>query len=412
MTSNRSYRDAIPKNIVREEIVKGIGTQFDPEFAKIMVHMIDLDTEYRMQESETGASLSPKTHLRCEKIYYDCTEGVAITKNMTEIRLCSHPDNGAAYEESLPSLIVFDSLDGGVHPGEEENKNLLYFEYARIRLDGKVEEYNIRKSEVTVNENETSLGSARMGEPESEQRYVIEAVRYRDHMLVSISDENRTIKVILALPDTSRFAYISIGGEKCFIHSIHVDKSDAEIGPDVIPRITEEISFIKGRPVGDIPNIQVDSWCGEATEGIPVGDGLTLKFHGMSLPAARLVWHCPYISVFSSANGQRDGAKFREYLLLRMNGEDWSSDEHVENDVRMEQRDDFEGWNVWKEKNKEGMDYTVEIRREENTITMRTENLGIALSSTTTILDGREDIYVAITGDLCAVTDIHILRNE
>ncbi|MBQ4232958.1 MAG: HD-GYP domain-containing protein, partial [Lachnospiraceae bacterium] len=36
MTSNRSYRSAIPQQIVREEIVKGAGTQFDPEFAIIM----------------------------------------------------------------------------------------------------------------------------------------------------------------------------------------------------------------------------------------------------------------------------------------------------------------------------------------------------------------------------------------
>ena len=52
MTSNRSYRSAIPQHIVREELVKGTGTQFDPEFAGIMIRMVDEDTEYRMQESE------------------------------------------------------------------------------------------------------------------------------------------------------------------------------------------------------------------------------------------------------------------------------------------------------------------------------------------------------------------------
>lgn len=50
MTSNRSYRNAIPQHIVREELVKGMGTQFDPEFAKAMLHLIDVDTEYQMQE--------------------------------------------------------------------------------------------------------------------------------------------------------------------------------------------------------------------------------------------------------------------------------------------------------------------------------------------------------------------------
>ena len=52
MTSNRSYRRAIPQEQVREELVKGVGTQFDPEFAKAMIRMVDRDTDYRMRELE------------------------------------------------------------------------------------------------------------------------------------------------------------------------------------------------------------------------------------------------------------------------------------------------------------------------------------------------------------------------
>ena len=37
MTSNRSYRDAMPQEKVRAEIEKGRGTQFDPECADIML---------------------------------------------------------------------------------------------------------------------------------------------------------------------------------------------------------------------------------------------------------------------------------------------------------------------------------------------------------------------------------------
>ena len=36
--------------MVRAEIEKGKGTQFDPQFAEIMIEMIDADTDYRMQE--------------------------------------------------------------------------------------------------------------------------------------------------------------------------------------------------------------------------------------------------------------------------------------------------------------------------------------------------------------------------
>ena len=410
MTSNRSYRNAIPQHIVREELVKGMGTQFDPQYAKIMLQMIDHDTEYRMQETESGANLAPTTSVRCDSIYHDCTEGVIVTKKPAHIRLCSQPDDGFAEDEYLPTLIVFDALDGQVHPGEENNKDLLYFEYARIRFDGQVVEGGTRKVEVRPCDGETSVERADFGEPERGQRYVVEAARYRDHALIRISNEERMFEVILALPDTSRFVYIAVGGEHCYIHNILVESGGAEIGADDIPRIAEEISFIKGCPEGDVPNIQVDSWRTEATEGIPVGDGMTLTFHTMSLPTARLVWHCPFISVFSASDGRVNGADFREYMLLRLDGENWESDEHVKNKVTVDQKPGFEGWNAWKEKNKQGLDCTVTIRKEENQVIMRTENLNIAVSSVTTILDDVNDVYVALTGDQCAITNIRVIR--
>lgn len=50
MTSNRSYRNCLDQSIVRGEIERGVGRQFDPKFAKIMLHIIDEDTEYQLHE--------------------------------------------------------------------------------------------------------------------------------------------------------------------------------------------------------------------------------------------------------------------------------------------------------------------------------------------------------------------------
>jgi putative two-component system response regulator len=50
MTSHRSYRDIIPQDHVKSEIEKGMGTQFDEKFARIMLEMIAEDTEYTMHE--------------------------------------------------------------------------------------------------------------------------------------------------------------------------------------------------------------------------------------------------------------------------------------------------------------------------------------------------------------------------
>ena len=50
MSSKRSYRKPLTQSYVRSEIEKGMGTQFDPVFAKIMLEIIDEDTEYRLRE--------------------------------------------------------------------------------------------------------------------------------------------------------------------------------------------------------------------------------------------------------------------------------------------------------------------------------------------------------------------------
>ena len=52
MTSNRSYRKALPQDVVRSEIEKGRGTQFDPEIAEIMLQIIDEDKQYMLRQGE------------------------------------------------------------------------------------------------------------------------------------------------------------------------------------------------------------------------------------------------------------------------------------------------------------------------------------------------------------------------
>lgn len=53
MASNRSYRSALPQEVVRQEIQKGKGRQFDPAIADIMLQMIDEDKEYKMCQKDT-----------------------------------------------------------------------------------------------------------------------------------------------------------------------------------------------------------------------------------------------------------------------------------------------------------------------------------------------------------------------
>ena len=50
MASTRSYRSYLPQDRIKKEIIEGRGKQFSPEFADIMLQMIEEDTEYDMHE--------------------------------------------------------------------------------------------------------------------------------------------------------------------------------------------------------------------------------------------------------------------------------------------------------------------------------------------------------------------------
>ena len=135
MTSRRSYRDPIPQQLVREELVKGIGTQFDPFYAKIMIHLIDLDSEYMMKENKVKSTVENIEPLVCEAYRSTVSDGILLTNNVTHIHLSSYMSDERK-RENIPSYVLFDSLDGRIHDDERKRRDLLYNEYAIIRSDG------------------------------------------------------------------------------------------------------------------------------------------------------------------------------------------------------------------------------------------------------------------------------------
>ena len=400
MTSKRSYRDPIPQDKVREEIVKGIDTQFDPEFAKIMLHMIDLDTEYQMKEHEELKELSGKKELICHEYKTTYSEGIIINQNLSKINLNYTPDHNYDAENSLPSIILFDSLDGRVQIDERKQKDMLYFEYAEIRFDGKIQDHNTRKIQTEIIEKDETDELA-------EYDYEIQAVRYKDHLLIEIINTVQIIRVIIALPDSTRFTYIALTGEHCTINKVEIQKSEQQISQNYIPRIAEEISYINV-PAGDVPNIQIDGWCSDSTFGIPVRDEMEFTFHTMSLPTARLIWHCSYVILFYSDDKKPGGKGFKNFGLVRLDGENWQSEDSSGIKMHITKTDDFEGWDAWKEKNKQGFDCSVLFKRNGNQITVLTENCGISIKCIVTVEEDVPEIYAALTGDQCAITNIHI----
>ena len=49
MSSDRSYRTHLPQEKIRSELENGKGSQFDPNFADIMLSILDEDKDYRLR---------------------------------------------------------------------------------------------------------------------------------------------------------------------------------------------------------------------------------------------------------------------------------------------------------------------------------------------------------------------------
>ena len=56
MTSNRSYRKTMDQAAVRQQIEMGRETQFDPDFADILLQMIDEDNDYKLRDHENTSA--------------------------------------------------------------------------------------------------------------------------------------------------------------------------------------------------------------------------------------------------------------------------------------------------------------------------------------------------------------------
>ena len=128
----------------------------------------------------------------------------------------------------------------------------------------------------------------------------------------------------------------------------------------------------------------------------------------MGLPTARLVWHTAYVDIFYSPDRMPEGEGYMEYAFIRLDGENWEAEELADNKTIVNRNDDFEGWDTWKEANKKGFDCTVHFSVEGNKIITTTQNQGISLRNVTTILVEPPELYVSLTGDQCAITNIRI----
>lgn len=224
MTSMRSYRETIPQQKVREELVKGMGTQFDPVFAKTMLHLIDLDTEYRMQELANGTDSSFDSSLICEKNYQSCTTGILMNDCISRIHFTCRPLLRNSGQECMPAAVLFDSLDALAPETEKKKKDLNYYEFALIRLDGE----NWHTDDQVSNETEVEMTEAFPGwdEWKNRQKQGIECAvslrREGDAVLLRTENLGIRIQSRITVRNFGGVIYAALTGDQCVLADIRV----------------------------------------------------------------------------------------------------------------------------------------------------------------------------------------------
>ena len=395
MTTRKRYRDAMPGFMAREAFLKGAGEEFDPDFAAIMVRIMDSEAG----EQADGSRKDLETEIVCSDYRENVSMGIPVDSSIRRISFeCERSEEPDVF--SAPSIILFDSFDGRTHANNRDIERYGYLEYAEIWFD----EHSVITA-ATKAEERSIEDNLTVTDPDGDPRYEIIAGRYGDHLKLTLRSADYAKEMIVALPNLSKASYIGLTGEHCRVFNIQTELTGEKAGEDYIPRIADAVSYIEHFE-SDIKNVQIDSTRSASTEGIEIGGRLNLRFHTMSFPEASLIWHCPYILIYSSDDGSQGGSDYREYDVIKLDGENQGSGDLSKNRFVMKKTEDFPGWDGWKERNKEGLDCEVTLERKGNQIILKTENLGIRLEDTITISEERSKVYAAITGDQIALTDI------
>ncbi|MCR4787781.1 MAG: HD domain-containing protein [Lachnospiraceae bacterium] len=403
MTRKTRTRDPLPSAFVREELIKESEGKYDPEIADIMVKIMD-----SLENEGLGLDdVTVETQITCGKYRDNITKGIEITNNVSKISFNYSPTDIKGDGFSAPSIILFDSFDRRVHSNEKAIKAYKYLEYGELWFDGHSIRTGAKNMEVSVDEHVETDERLIDRMKNKKQAYSIVASRYEDHIKLILESRDHTVEVVAALPSVSVSAYIGLTGENCNISGIRIEQTGEMTREEDIPRIASSDVYTD-RLESDIPNIQIDRPRNVSTIGTPVKDGMMLRFHSMSLPSATLVWHCPYVVLFSSDDNTVGGSNYREYAMIKINGESNIENDFAENRFIMKRKESFPGWEEWKRINREGIECKVVFRKKGNRYSIITENLGISLENITTVNDASGEICAALTGDQVALTDIRI----
>lgn len=248
MTSYRSYRPAMDQVTVKQEIWKGMGTQFDPLFAKVMISLIDADINYEMREipGETGeiefdaadkkivwsaapkgqnadAALTAETDenvlarfINAEDKWADPSDNFEITDRPGTIRFHSTAGPDAMYVWNSPAILVYSSDDGT--PTGAQYDELGVFMSAGYSWSAGSSDYEY--ASFSKNDAFESWDNW-IAQNKAGMDYFVDYIRKGTEIQLKIYNELLTMEAHLVLKEGYKNRiYLTVSGERCTISDI------------------------------------------------------------------------------------------------------------------------------------------------------------------------------------------------
>lgn len=253
MTSTRRYRAAMEQADAKQEIWKGIGTQFDPKFAKIMISLIDADTTFDMREkpdmkdeflsdSQEDTVIwgdnkpeDKKTEDKPAEVHYSFGSFVCTSENWcapTEvgpigqeeetIEFCFRALSDITYVWNSPVVIVYTSQDGKMlGPGYEELGVYISGGY-NWKAGATLNEHVIFRKTNRFDNWDNWIERNREG-----LDFSVTAVRNENELVVHIDNELMTMQALVYLPeDYNQKIYFAVAGEVCEIVDVSTKETN------------------------------------------------------------------------------------------------------------------------------------------------------------------------------------------
>jgi len=245
MTSYRSYRNVMDQAVVKQEIWKGAGTQFDPFFAKLMISLIDADLDYDMREKpdyldeiifddcgeeivwkyeptvivdenqvmqETSvATLGEFT--MCVNNWANPTKPVSVSSEIHSVRFKSTTKPDGEFVWFVPTVIVFSSDDGTIGGAGYDELGIFVSGGYSWKVGSSIDESirvtkteSFRNYDQWIQRNKTGM------------EYKASVVRYGSLVNIKIENDLLIVEGELILPnDFEKNVCFAITGERCCI---------------------------------------------------------------------------------------------------------------------------------------------------------------------------------------------------